>query len=46
MTWAFWERYCDEAYCILAVDFLRGNVSPNGFDLATLKADLQLILDS
>ena len=44
MTWSFWDRYCDEAYCILTPDFLRGNVAPNGFDLEALKADLDLIL--
>jgi hypothetical protein len=43
MTWSFWEHYCDEAYCIISSDFLRGSVSPDGFDLATLNADLQLV---
>jgi hypothetical protein len=46
LTWSFWDRYCDEAYCIVTADFLRGNVAPNGFDLATLKADLELIVAS
>jgi hypothetical protein len=46
MTWSFWERYCDEAYCILTTDFLRGKVAPNGFDLETLKVDLELIVAS
>ena len=44
LTWPFWERYCDEAYCILTPDFLRGSTAPNGFDLPTLKADLELIV--
>jgi hypothetical protein len=44
MTWSFWDRYCDEAYCIVTNDFLREGVSPDGFDLATLKADLELIV--
>ena len=46
MSWSFWDRYCDEAYCIMTDDFLRGDVAPNGFDLETLKADLELILAS
>src|SRR6478672_3443640 len=44
LTWAFWDHYCDEAYCIIASDFLRSGVAPNGFDLATLQSDLALIL--
>ena len=43
MTWSFWDRYCDEAYCILSRDFLDGDRSPNGFDLSALRADLELI---
>ncbi|HET7449730.1 MAG TPA: hypothetical protein VFJ78_03980 [Gaiellaceae bacterium] len=43
LTWAFWDRYVDEAYCILAQDFLEGDRAPNGFDLEALKADLALI---
>jgi hypothetical protein len=43
MTWAFWDRYCDEAYCILSRDFLTANEAPNGFDLGTLKKDLALV---
>jgi hypothetical protein len=46
MTWSFWERYCDEAYCIISDDFLRSGKAPSGFDLATLKTDLELILAS
>ena len=22
LTWAFWDRYCDESYCMLSTDFL------------------------
>jgi hypothetical protein len=40
MTWPFFNRYCDEAYAILSNDFLNAKKAPNGFDLATLKADL------
>jgi hypothetical protein len=43
MTWSFWLRYCDEAYCILSSDFLDRGRAPNGFDLAALKDDLALI---
>jgi hypothetical protein len=43
MTWAFWRRYCDEAYCVLSPDFLAAGKAPNGFDLAALKADLELV---
>ena len=44
MTWAFWDRYVDECYALLSVDFLdEGGEAPNGFDLAALKADLRLV---
>jgi hypothetical protein len=43
MTWSFWDRYTDEAYCILSRDFLDGDQAPNGFDLAALRADLALV---
>jgi hypothetical protein len=43
MTWLFWERYVDEAYALLADDFLSGDRAPNGFDLAALRADLELV---
>jgi hypothetical protein len=43
MTWAFWDRYCDEAYCIISNDFLSGGKAPNGLDLNALNADLALI---
>jgi hypothetical protein len=43
LTWSFWDHYCDEAYCILSSDFVAKGEAPNGFDLATLKADLELV---
>jgi hypothetical protein len=43
MTWRFWERYVDEAYCLLSPDFLSGGKAPNGFDLDALKEDLALV---
>jgi hypothetical protein len=43
LTWAFWERYCDEAYCIISPDFLAAGRSPDGLDLAALEHDLALV---
>ena len=44
MTWAFFQRYCDEAYAVISQDFIEANGSaPSGFDLAQLQADLALI---
>jgi hypothetical protein len=43
VTWSFWDRYCDEAYCILSDDFLKHGNAPNGFDIAALEADLALV---
>jgi hypothetical protein len=44
LTWAFWDRYVDEVYAVLSVDFLdEAGQAPNGFDLAALKADLALV---
>jgi hypothetical protein len=43
LTWSFWDRYCEEAYCILSNDFLDHGTAPNGFDLDALKADLALV---
>jgi len=43
MTWAFWDRYCDEVYCLLSPDFLAHGEAPNGFDLAALERDLELV---
>jgi hypothetical protein len=43
MTWSFWDRYVDEAYCIISQDFLDGGEAPNGFDVKALRADLALV---
>jgi hypothetical protein len=44
LTWEFWDRYCDECWCIVSTDFLNGNgKTPAGFDLAALQADLRLV---
>jgi hypothetical protein len=43
LTWQFWDRYCDEVWCIVSVDFLSGGKSPAGLDLAALERDLRLV---
>ncbi len=43
MTLAFWNAYVDEAYVLLAADWLEKKGSPVGFDLDQLQADLKLI---
>lgn len=43
MTWAFLKSYCDEMYAIISQDFVNGSKAPNGFDVATLQADLALV---
>jgi hypothetical protein len=41
MTLAFFKKYVDEGYVILSPEFINGKgVSPEGFDLPTLQADL------
>lgn len=41
MTWAFFQKYVDESYALLAPDWtLRGGVDPSGFNLAALEGDL------
>jgi hypothetical protein len=41
MTWAFWDKYVDEAYAVLSQDFVNGQgKTPEGFNLAELAADL------
>lgn len=43
MTWAFWQRYCDEAYGLISPEFVANGTAPSGFDLDQLQADLKLI---
>ncbi|GAC1544811.1 MAG: hypothetical protein NVS2B9_12050 [Myxococcales bacterium] len=44
MTWDFWNAYCDEAYAAVSEDWIGKNkVSPEGFDLKALLADLQQV---
>ena len=46
MTWAFWGRYGDEAWCVLSPDFLADGRSPQGFDLEALQRDLALVTEA
>lgn len=44
MTWAFWSTYCDEAWAILAPDWVQGDApAPDGFPLAQLQQDMLAI---
>jgi hypothetical protein len=41
MTWAFFGKYCDEAYAVLSGDWSSdGLKSPSGFDVVSLQKDL------
>lgn len=40
MTWGFYARYCDEALAYLSPEMLTGGLSPEGFAVAALQADL------
>jgi hypothetical protein len=43
LTWAFWDRYSDECWCLVSTDFMSDGKTPEGFDLAALEQDLQLV---
>ena len=43
MTWDFWDRYCEEAYCIVSQDFLENGKTPDGLDFDGLIKDLELV---
>ena len=44
MTWAFFAKYCSEAYALVSKDWLNARgVSPGGFDLVTLEQDLKAV---
>lgn len=47
MTWAWFNKYCSEAYALVSKAWIEANeatnVSPSGFALAALEADLQAI---
>jgi hypothetical protein len=43
-TWSFIDKQCDEAYALIGPEwFGPGGLSPSGFDLAALSADLHAI---
>lgn len=41
VTKGFLRKYCDEAFALLSVEYLSHGLSPEGFDLAQLQADLK-----
>lgn len=43
MTPAFFAAYCDEAFAYLSTEMLRGGKTPEGFNLAQLRADLAAV---
>ena len=43
VTWRFLAAYFDEAYAPLSLDWIAGKAAPNGFDVATLSADLRAL---
>lgn len=40
ITWAFWDKYCDEVYAVITEDFLHHNKTPLGFNVTALESDL------
>lgn len=44
MTWEWYAKYCSEAFACVSKSWIESSgVSPSGFDLATLEADLKLV---
>jgi hypothetical protein len=43
MTRAFWQKYVDEAHALLLATWVKNNMTPSGFNLAQLQADLAAI---
>lgn len=45
MTWAWFDKYCDEAHAVVSKDFLNATTgkTPDGVDLATLDTDLAAV---
>jgi hypothetical protein len=42
MTWAWFQKYCSEAYALVSRDWLEASgLAPSGFDLAGLEKDLE-----
>jgi hypothetical protein len=47
MTWAALSYYCDEAYALIDSNWLaKDAITPSGFDLPQLHADLQLVANA
>ena len=46
MTWAFYDKYGDEAWVMLSQEMLNSGKSPEGVDLATLQVDLNKLDDA
>jgi hypothetical protein len=42
-SWAWWRTYVEEAYAIVSADYLVGGRTVEGFDAATLQADLAAV---
>jgi hypothetical protein len=42
-TWAFIDKYCDEAYAIISPDYLSGGKTIAGLDIAGLNKDLGIV---
>ena len=44
VTFSFLDAYCDEAYAVVSMDWIKASgMSPSGFDMQQLLADLQAI---
>jgi hypothetical protein len=45
MTWAWFDRYCSEAYALVSKDWIEtSGLAPSGFDLQALENDLKLVV--
>lgn len=43
MTWAFFDKYCDEAICYISLEMLKGEKSVEGFTAKQLQDDLKAL---
>jgi hypothetical protein len=43
MSWAFWDKYCDESYALLSQDFISNGIAPNSIDWKSLQQDLSKV---
>ena len=45
MTWAWFEKYCSEAYALISKDWIEtSGLAPSGFDLEALENDLKMVV--